>query len=619
MLKDLLVPLGIVGTVAGLILPLPAPLLGVLLVANLILALLLVLSTLYISEPLKLSALPTLLLLATLYRLALNISTTRLILSGGDAGEVVESFGMVVAQGSLLVGAVVFLVITLVQFIVVAKGAERVAEVSARFTLDALPGRQMSIDADVRAGLIDFNLARQKRQELQTESRFYGALDGAMKFVKGDAIAGLVITVINVLGGVTAGVLMHNLDLSVAVQKFTILTIGDGLLAQIPSLLNSIAAGLVVTRVSRGDGASLIKELPQQLGQLKQGNFVLGGLVFALPFLAGFPPMPFLLLGGALLAGALWERRKRPEKPLTDIEPFRPRPPALLEIALDSQSAHILRAGGDLPAGMESFRKAAYQRTGLVLNPPEFTVDRSLTSALRIMVRGVKTVECPLNPAREGLLEFLEARLLELVCARSAELVDDRLTRRTLDCYDTEAPELVSAVVPGIVSLTQLSEILKGLLREGVSVRSFDVILQAVSEAGPRAGNERALLEEVRMALRTQISEQYAGGSGVISGMTLDPLLDLTFARTEREKQPVDPRWAELIASHHLIAQGAGVVLVVSRSARRPLREALLEHGVDKPVLAWDEIADNVRFEEKGRICLPEKSGLTDALEALAA
>ena len=211
-MRELVVPIALIAIFASMLLPLPQGVLDVLLAGNLFLALLLFLSTLYISDPLKLSALPPILLLATLYRLALNISTTRLILSDGNAGQVVEAFGTVVVQGNIVVGVVVFLVITLIQFIVIAKGSERVAEVSARFTLDALPGKQMSIDADVRAGLIDFETAREKRQDLQTESHFYGALDGAMKFIKGDAIAGIAITAVNVIGGLTVGVGMNGLS-----------------------------------------------------------------------------------------------------------------------------------------------------------------------------------------------------------------------------------------------------------------------------------------------------------------------------------------------------------------------------------------------------------------------
>ena len=217
-MKNLILPLSVLAMFASMLLPLPSGLLDILLVANLILSLLLLISALYITKPLKLSALPTLLLLATLFRLSLNVSTTRMILGSSGISKTIEAFGKVVIQGNLVVGVVVFLVITLVQFIVIAKGSERVAEVSARFTLDAMPGKQMSIDADVRAGLIDFKTAKEKREELQTESRFYGALDGAMKFVKGDAIAGLVITTINIIGGFAVGIFINNMDIQAEIQ-----------------------------------------------------------------------------------------------------------------------------------------------------------------------------------------------------------------------------------------------------------------------------------------------------------------------------------------------------------------------------------------------------------------
>jgi type III secretory pathway component EscV len=259
--QEVLVPVGLLLILGCMLVPLPPLLLDILLCSNLLFALLLVVGALHIKDPLKLSTLPSLLLMATLVRLSLNLATTRAVLSTGHAGQAVEAFGAVVTQGSLVVGCILFLLITLIQFIVVAKGAERVAEVSARFTLDALPGKQMAIDAEIRSGLLDPEGARRKRSEVQSESRFYGALDGAMKFVKGDAVAGLVVTFVNIAGGLLVGLLIHGLDLEVALRRYTLLTIGDGLLSQVPSLLNAVAAGLIVTRVQVDELSSLSGDL----------------------------------------------------------------------------------------------------------------------------------------------------------------------------------------------------------------------------------------------------------------------------------------------------------------------------------------------------------------------
>jgi type III secretion protein V len=267
--KELIVPLGLMLVVGCMIIPLPGAVLDILLCSNLLFALLLVIAALHIRDPLKMATLPSLLLMATLWRLSLNLATTRAVLSSGHAGKAVEAFGSIVIQGSVVVGFVLFLLISLIQFIVVAKGAERVAEVSARFTLDALPGKQMAIDAEIRSGTLDPEAARKKRADVQMESRFYGALDGAMKFVKGDAIAGLVIAAVNILGGLAVGMLIHKLELDVALRRYTVLTIGDGLLSQIPSLLNSVAAGLVVTRVQVDESSTLASDLLGQLAQFK--------------------------------------------------------------------------------------------------------------------------------------------------------------------------------------------------------------------------------------------------------------------------------------------------------------------------------------------------------------
>src|SRR5215468_9908053 len=300
-----LILVALVGVMIGLmIVPLPTFLLDIFLTINITVAVTILMVSIYISSPTQIASYPTLLLITTLYRLSLDISATRLILLKADAGEVIRSFGMFVVSGNFVVGAVIFLIITLVQFIVITKGAERVAEVSARFTLDAMPGKQMSIDADLRAGIIDFQQARARRENLARESQFYGAMDGAMKFVKGDAIAGIVITLINIVGGLIIGVAMNGMAASEAVQTYSILTIGNGLVSQIPALLISISAGMVVTRVaSENKDANLGKDVAGQILGQPKAIAVASGLLTVMAIIPGLPKIPFFIL--AAVTGSL--------------------------------------------------------------------------------------------------------------------------------------------------------------------------------------------------------------------------------------------------------------------------------------------------------------------------
>lgn len=600
MIRELFLPLILVAVLASMLLPVPPGALDFLLVGNLILALTLFISSLYISDSLKLSSLPSLLLMATLYRLGLNVATTRAILGTGQAGDVVEGFGQVVIGGNLVVGAVIFLVITLIQFIVIAKGAERVAEVAARFTLDAMPGKQMSIDADVRAGLIDFETAGKRRNEMQTESRFYGALDGAMKFVKGDAIAGLVMVAVNIIGGLATGVVLEGLDVSRAVHKYTLLTIGDGLLSQIPALLNALAAGMVVTRVSRGDGASLAQEVLGQLWQLRKAKAIIGALVLSLAMVPGIPALPFVTLGLIFVGGALFTTSTEKPKTAPVGMKFEPRAPAVLQIELGAELARELRGSPDIGQKIQGFRRSIHHESGLILGVPELATNNDLKRQFRIQLRGVTIEEGEIRESGPQFLVKILERLGQVVRARAEELIDDILTRRTLDAFDKEAPELVSAVVPNVVSVTQLTEVLKGLVRENLSIRNFDIILQAVAESGPKAKNDRMLLEDVRAALRRVISGAHAK-SGILDVIVIDPLIDIAFARAEREGRPLDLKLANLIETG-LQESKTPMPLVVSKAARRLVSETLRLRGIKHPVLAHDEIIDEVELRVAQRI-----------------
>src|SRR4051812_20043729 len=308
--SDLLLAGGVLAIVALMILPIPLVVVDTLVAANVLSGVGLLLLAIHIPGPTAFASFPSVLLLTTLFRLSLSIAITRLILIDADAGHIIQTFGQLVAGGNLVVGIVVFLIITVVQFIVIAKGAERVAEVAARFTLDAMPGKQLSIDSDLRSGLIEKDEARRRRRHIEVESQLHGALDGAMKFVKGDSIAGIVITIINILGGLTVGVLQRGLPLGDAVQTYSILTIGDGLVGQIPALLSAIAAGLIVTRTAGEDhdehlGASIAREIRRHPRVILTG----GALAFLLALVPGFPWPVFLVFGVVLVGSALWARR----------------------------------------------------------------------------------------------------------------------------------------------------------------------------------------------------------------------------------------------------------------------------------------------------------------------
>lgn len=602
--KEIFVPFAIVATVATMLVPLPEAILNFLLVINFTLAILLLISGLYITEPLKLSVLPTLLLLTTLYRLALNIATTRMILSTGSAGEVVEAFGKVVIQGNVIVGFVVFLIIALVQFIVVAKGAERVAEVSARFTLDALPGKQMSIDADVRAGLLDGETARRKRDELQSESRFYGSLDGAMKFVKGDAVAGLIITAINIVGGLIMGIGVQELDIATAFQKYTILTVGDGLLSQIPALLNATAAGIIVTRVTTSTESSVSQDLMSQLTAMKSVQFLTAIVGLIIACLPGLPALPFLCMSAILCGFAITRPKEIPK--LGPTVSFQPRIVPPLEVLLSREDLSKLQQQNDLIPLLDTFRQKIHDEYGLLLVRPCFTASDTSPGSFSVKIRGIETEKN--TDIRNVSLEVILRELEKLIATQAIQLIDDSMTRRLLDALDSEAPELVSAVVPGVITVTQLTIILKALLREDISVRHFDLILQGVAESGPKASSERVLLEEIRISMRRVISAKFVNNRAV-SGFTLDPVLDVLLAESEREVKEIDPRHMLLLIQRiRELEIGESDIIVTSRGARRLLFECLATKGTRVRVLAFEEIAEGVKFESKGEISLPSET-----------
>jgi flagellar biosynthesis component FlhA len=604
-LQEMVVPIGLLLVVGCMLVPLPPLVLDILLCGNLLFALLLVIGALHIREPLKLATLPSLLLMATLVRLSLNLATTRAVLSTGHAGKAVEAFGSVVIQGSLVVGFVLFLLITLIQFIVVAKGAERVAEVSARFTLDALPGKQMAIDAEIRGGFLDPEGARKKRAEVQSESRFYGALDGSMKFVKGDALAGLVMTFVNIAGGLLVGLLIHNLEFDVALHRYTLLTVGDGLLSQIPSLLNSVAAGLVVTRVQVQESSSLSGDLISQLGEFRAARAFVAFAAFALGCVPGMPHIPLLGVSVVLIV-TLLARHPRPEREDggDGLREFEPILSPTLHLEVNREWFGAMPSLRRIAEELEELRGHAFSRWGIVLQRPGISVWESPRGAYRILLRGMEVASDRGGCERREWSDLIsEARAV--IDGYKDTLVDDGMTRRALDYVEKKVPDLVVGVVPAIISLTQLTTILRALLREGVTIGHLDVILQTVAESGGRM-SERALVAEVRAALGPVVCATVAH-EGTIQGIAVEPLLDLVLTKAEEGGSLIAGELVDAIWSRVGEVVRPGAVLLSSKRSRAYLRDLVRVRGEGIPVLAHEELSPRFEVVPVGAIELTEE------------
>ena len=598
--KEIVVPLGLLLVVGCMIIPLPEMVLDVLLCSNLLFALLLVIGALHIKDPLKVATLPSLLLMATLWRLSLNLATTRAVLSSGRAGQTVEAFGGIVIQGSVVVGFVLFVLITLIQFIVVAKGAERVAEVSARFTLDAMPGKQMAIDAELRSGTLDPETARKKRVDVQMESRFYGALDGAMKFVKGDAIAGLVIALVNIVGGLAVGIVLHELEFGVAVRRYTVLTIGDGLLSQIPSLLNSVAAGLIVTRVQVNESSTLAADLIRQLGQFRSARMFVGMAAAGLGCVPGMPHFVLLGVGGLLLGSLLLPEAEEPEEGTVKPTVFEPSLSNSIQIEFSRDVVPKLPPFSEVAQIVEKLREYAFLNWGLVIQRPGLGIWAQPDGQYRILIRGMEVSRCD-DPAREDIWEELNKEAARIVDQYKVDLIDDGATRRALDYVERDIPDLVTGVIPDVISLTRLTSILRALLREEITTKHLDVILQTLAEFGGKQ-SDRQLLAEIRTALAPVISARVATGK-VIRGAVIEPIIDIVLGRAEEEGKLVSGELVELICEQvEKYRSEEGLILVASKRARAYLRDLIKVRWTSIPVIAHEEIAPRFALESAGDI-----------------
>jgi flagellar biosynthesis protein FlhA len=588
------VPIGLIALLAMMILPLPPVMLDVLFTFNIALSLVIVMAVFQVRRPLEFAIFPTVLLLVTILRLALNVASTRVVLlhgheGGHAAGKVIAAFGEFVIGGNFAVGAVVFIVLTIINFVVVTKGAGRVSEVSARFALDAMPGKQMAIDADLNAGIITQDEARTRRQEVRAESDFYGSMDGASKFVRGDAVAGILIMVINIVGGLLIGTMMHDLPMGEAAKAYTLLTIGDGLVAQIPGLMLSVAVAIIVTRVTREQdmGGELQKQLFGQPKALAVAASILG----VLGVIPGMPNMAFLSIA-AICGFAAWRLVKNREAEAAQPEVAPEPPPAApapenqelswedvrpvdavgLEVGYRLVPLVDRTKGGDLLARIRGIRRKLTQELGFLVQAVHIRDNLELgPNTYRIRLAGVAIGESVVHPDRElainpgrvfgpvnGLVThdpafgmeavWIEPNLREhaqslgytvvdsatviathlshLIQQHAHELFGHEEAEQLLKNLSKTAPKLVDELVPKVLPLATVVRVMQGLLAERVPIRNVRAIVEALAEAGPRMTDPQMLIGQVRVALGRQIVQDIVGLAEELPVITLEPELE---------------------------------------------------------------------------------------------
>lgn len=586
----------VVGAVLMLVVPLPTALLDLLIAGNIAAAVAILFASLYAPDVTRFSSFPALLLLTTLFRLALNVSSTRLILSQGDAGRVIDAFGEFVVQGNYVVGAVIFVIITIVQFAVVARGAERVSEVAARFTLDALPGKQLAIDADIRAGVAGPATTRARRLELEQEARMFGAMDGAMKFVRGDAMAALAITFVNVGAGIVIGVTQMKLTLAEAVQTFTVLSIGDGLVSQLPALLIATAAAVVVTRVDRARGGAphLGAEIVAQVGRQPRAVALAGAVLLGLALLPGFPTTPFAVMGAAAVLVARRAARSVGAR-AAGVEP--------LELAVPADLDH--------DAFLATVRDVQVQvAAALGLTFPVCVVHQAPAGGdVVLRIEGAVARRISRACAAPDAAPLLRAAL-ELY---APELLDLQTVERLVEQARVTHPAAVGAAQAAGVGPLLVCEVLRRLVAERVCIGDLPRILGALAERGGAAGPD-VLVEHVRYALRRQLTEPFIDGRGCLRAYSVEPSIEELIggavrAGDGRSYLALSPALVqELIgAVRTRVAggeRGLAPVLVVDGRARAHLWRLLAPELPDVAVLGRNEVPPGIAFEELGRVVM---------------
>lgn len=582
--SDIIFALAVVTVVVMFIIPLPTFLLDLLLAVNISFALTVLLVSIYITEPLQFSVFPSMLLFATLFRLALNVSSTKLILGQGYAGEIILGFGNFVVGGNYIVGFIIFLILVIIQFVVITKGAERVAEVAARFTLDAMPGKQMSIDADLGSGLITEDEARKKRQKIRQEADFYGAMDGSSKFVKGDAIAGIIITVINIVAGLIIGVAQQGMSIGEAAQTYALLTVGDGLVSQIPALLISTATGMVVTRAASEN--NLGKDLASQMSAQPRSLAIVAGVLLLFGIVPGLPTVPFMILAVIIgaIAWVIWQSEKKrlaSEIEVPDEVPEIPMPgrvedlvkllevdPMEVEVGYNLIPLVLPEQGGDFLDRVAMIRRQCAVELGIIIQPIRILDNLQLDpNSYRIKMRGIELARYEIKPNHymamdaglstteldgiqtnepafglpaiwipESIKEEAElngytvvdppsvmaTHLTEVIKRFAHELLGRQEVKELIDSLQEKYPAVVNELIPDTLSIGQVQKVLQNLLREGIAIRDMVTILETLADYAPETADLMILTEYVRQSLSRQISANYSTDNQ-ISVITLAP------------------------------------------------------------------------------------------------
>ncbi|MCF4176134.1 EscV/YscV/HrcV family type III secretion system export apparatus protein [Vibrio sp. McD22-P3] len=650
--QDIILSAMLVIAVFMMILPLPTTLVDVLIAVNLGMSIILLMIAIYIRDPLEFSAFPSMLLITTLYRLALTISTSRLILLQHDAGEIVYTFGDFVVGGNLAVGIIVFAIITIVQFIVITKGSERVAEVSARFSLDGMPGKQMSIDGDMRAGIIDAKEAKRQRSVVQKESQLYGAMDGAMKFVKGDAIASVIVILTNIFGGIAVGVLQHNMSASEALNTYAILSVGDGLISQIPSLLISITAGLIVTRIPGETKNNLANELVQQVSRQPSSLQMAAAVMLVFAIIPGFPWFVFGPLGLVVLGASFWLTRK--EKNKEDHQGF---------VANENVEASgeqemmpgavplMLTIGEDLieenlSKPLQKLRWKMFEKLGLPLPEVQMQVLRNsrqdefelllyqepiiklnLAKQNILTLKGIDGVDSEQNKLafNQQILywhpvEALETiqlsgqeyyqgndiviRLVEIATQHYAkEFLGVQETRYLMDSMEMRYTELVKEL-QRLLPVSKVTEILQRLVEENISIRDLRTIFETLVEWASKEKDTIILTEYVRVALRRHIRRKFTVEQGWIPMLLIGHSIENKIRESIRQSaagaySALDPEEEQKIIAliKDKLPGHMPCVLLTSLDVRRYLRKIVEPTMPMTPVLSFQEIGDDASIK----------------------
>ncbi len=596
--SDVLLAVSVIFILALLIIPIPAFMLDVLLAANITIAILVLMVSMYLTNPLEISVFPGLLLILTIFRLGLNVASTRLVLGDGYAGEVIMAFGSFVVKGNYVVGFIIFLILVLIQFIVIVKGAGRISEVAARFTLDGMPGKQMAIDADLNAGMITEKEARDRRREISREAEFYGAMDGASKFVKGDAIAGLLINIVNIVGGFVIGVAQRGMPFSDALQRYTLLTVGDGLVTQIPALIVAVASGMIVTRSAAGNAFDM--EIRSQIFGRPKTMLIASGALFLFAIVPGMPTLPFLLM--AMFTGGIGYVKTRDRRTAADaatipaaaaapkeerVEDYLQVDPVELEIGYGLISLVDEARDGDLFARITNMRRQLAIDLGIVIPPVRVRDNLQLDpNDYVVKIRGNVAATGALlmdrflamNPgSADGALDGLEVRepafglhavwisgshreraelcgytvvepsavlsthLQEVLRKNADRILGRQDTKKLIENLKKDYPAVVEELTPELLPTGSVQKVLQNLLKEGIPVRDLVTILEALADYGRVTKNVDVLTEYVRHSLSETIVRLYGDPKGMIHAIAMDPRLEQTITSALQNQRETSP------------------------------------------------------------------------------